>query len=199
MRGPDPETLQIYNTRAADYAAQNTDHLRKDPRLAAFISACRENGHVLDLGCGPGTSSAVMASAGLRPLAMDPSEKMLALAKDHAGVETRQGSFDDISGTDLFDGVWANFSLLHAPRLEFPRHLRAIRQALRAGGPFYIALKLGKGEARDAIGRLYTYYEEDELTDLLRAAGFAPTNSTTGESTGLDGSVARWISVACHG
>jgi SAM-dependent methyltransferase len=140
-----------------------------------------------------------MASAGLRPLAMDPSEKMLALAKDHAGVETRQGSFDDISGTDLFDGVWANFSLLHAPRLEFPRHLRAIRQALRAGGPFYIALKLGKGEARDAIGRLYTYYEEDELTDLLRAAGFAPTNSTTGESTGLDGSVARWISVACHG
>ncbi|WP_281708972.1 class I SAM-dependent methyltransferase [Phaeobacter italicus] len=199
MRGPDPETLQIYNTRAADYAAQNTDHLRKDPRLAAFIAACRENGHVLDLGCGPGTSSAVMASAGLRPLAMDHSEKMLALAKDHAGVETRQGSFDDISGTDLFDGVWANFSLLHAPRLDFPRHLRAIRRALRSGGPFYIALKLGKGEARDAIGRLYTYYEEDELTDLLRAAGFAPTNSTTGESTGLDGSVARWISVACHG
>ena len=54
MSGPDPETLQIYNTRAADYAAQNTDHLRKDPRLAAFISACRENGHVLDLGCGEG-------------------------------------------------------------------------------------------------------------------------------------------------
>ncbi|WP_405109141.1 class I SAM-dependent methyltransferase [Phaeobacter sp. BS52] len=199
MSEPDRTTLEIYNRKAAEYADRNEIHLRRDPRLGEFIAACLPGGQVLDLGCGPGTSSAVMASAGLRPLAMDASAEMIALADQLPGVQTQLASFDDLSGIDIYDGVWANFSLLHAPRADFPRHLRAIRRALRSGGPFYIALKLGKGEARDAIGRLYTYYEDDELKDLLRSAGFTPTNTTTGESAGLDGSMARWISVACHG
>ncbi|AUR09233.1 class I SAM-dependent DNA methyltransferase [Phaeobacter inhibens] len=199
MSEPDRTTLEIYNRKASDYADRNEIHLRQDPRLEEFIAACPPGGQVLDLGCGPGTSSAVMASAGLRPLAMDASAEMIALADQLSGVQTQLASFDDLSGIDIYDGVWANFSLLHASRADFPRHLRAIRQALRSGGPFYIALKLGKGEARDALGRLYTYYEDNELKDLLRSAGFTPTNSTTGESVGLDGSMARWISVACHG
>ncbi|MFV1591931.1 class I SAM-dependent methyltransferase [Phaeobacter sp. JH20_36] len=199
MSGPDRETLEIYNNKAADYADRNQTHLREDPRLHEFIAACPPNARVLDLGCGPGTSSAVMAAAGLRPVAMDASVEMIALAEHMPGVETCLASFDELSGCGIYDGIWANFSLLHAPRADFPRHLRAIRQALRSGRPFYIALKLGKGEARDALGRYYTYYEEDELIDLLRTAGFTPDNRTTGENAGLDGAMARWISVACHG
>ncbi|APG45772.1 class I SAM-dependent methyltransferase [Phaeobacter porticola] len=199
MSGTDRETLAVYNGKAADYAKQNETHLREDPRLREFINACKPGGRVLDLGCGPGTSSAVMAAAGLCPLAMDASAEMIALANQLKGVDTCQASFDDLAGANIYDGIWANFSLLHAPRTKFPHHLTSLREALRTGAPFYIALKLGKGEARDALGRYYTYYEEDELINLLRTAGFTPHNRTTGESTGLDGALARWVSVACHG
>jgi len=195
----DAETLRIYDDKAADYAAQNQVHLSQDPRLHSFIAACPAGGRVLDLGCGPGTSAAVMAAAGLQADAMDASSEMVALANALEGVTALQATFSDISGTARYDGVWANFSLLHAPRAAFPHHLAAIKQSLKQGGTFYIALKLGKGEARDALGRLYTYFEEDELKDLLMTAGFTVVDCAYGESKGLDGTMARWISVACHG
>ncbi|MGR3621893.1 class I SAM-dependent DNA methyltransferase [Pseudophaeobacter sp.] len=195
----DAETLRIYDTNAADYAKKNQDELSSNQRLLDFITACRPGGRVLDLGCGPGTSAAVMAKAGLKPDATDASTEMVALAKAHAGVNALQASFEEITGDDLYEGIWASFSLLHAPRSAMPGHLAAIKRALRPGGVFYIGLKMGKGEARDALGRLYTYYEEDELKDLLKTAGFTVLDCTFGESEGLDGVVAPWISVATHG
>jgi SAM-dependent methyltransferase len=199
----DAETLRIYDEKAADYAAMNQDYLRRDPRLAAFIAACPAGARVLDLGCGPGASAAVMAAAGLRADATDASAEMVALADAQPGVTAWQARFDEIAGeakaAAIYDGIWANFSLLHAPRADFPDHLAAIKQRLKPGGIFYIALKLGKGEARDALGRHYTYYEEDELKDLLMTAGFTVKDCAHGESKGLDGTMARWISVACHG
>lgn len=195
----DAETLRIYNDRATDYAAQNQDYLSNDPRLLEFITACPAGGQVLDLGCGPGTSAAVMAKAGLRAEAMDASAEMISLANSHAGVTAWQASFDEIQGVDVYDGIWANYSLLHAPRTAMPVHLAAIKRALTPNGVFYIALKLGKGEARDALGRLYTYYEEDDLQALLKTAGFTVLNCAFGKSKGLDGAMARWISVATHG
>ena len=195
----DAETLRIYDDRAADYAAQNQDYLSNDPRLLEFITACPARGRVLDLGCGPGTSAAVMAAAGLRAEAMDASGEMVTLAHALAGVTAWQASFDALQAEATYDGIWANFSLLHAARDAMPRHLAAIKRAVKPQGVFYIALKLGKGEARDALGRLYTYYEEDDLKDLLKTAGFTVLNCAFGESKGMDGAMARWISVATHG
>ena len=195
----DAETLRVYDINAADYAQKNQDYLSNDPRLLEFITACPQGGRVLDLGCGPGTSAAVMAQAGLKPEAMDASAEMVTLARAHSRVTARQATFDDISGEAIYEGIWANFSLLHAPRGAMPGHLAAIKRALKPGGVFYIGLKLGKGEARDALGRLYTYYEEDELKDLLKTAGFTVLDCTFGETEGLDGVKARWISVASHG
>lgn len=195
----DTETIKVYDARAKDYAALNQDYLSSDPRLAAFIAACPANGRVLDLGCGPGTSAGVMAEAGLMVDATDASAEMTALAAQIDGVNAWQARFDEISGDGIYDGIWANFSLLHAPRSDMPRHLQDIHRALKPNGAFYIALKLGKGEARDTIGRLYTYYEEDELIDLLTTAGFTPLDRSHGKGPGLDGSVSHWISVANHG
>ena len=195
----DAETLRIYDDKAADYAAQNQDYLSQDPRLHSFITACPTAGRVMDLGCGPGTSAAVMAAAGLQADAMDASSAMVTLANAQEGVSAWQATFSEISGTARYDGIWANFSLLHAPRADFPKHLAQIKQCLKPGGVFYIALKLGKGEARDSLGRLYTYYEEDDLKDLLKTAGFTVLNCAFGESKGMDGAMARWISVATHG
>lgn len=194
----DSETIRVYDRRADDYAAKSGDWNAADPQLAAFIAACPAGGRVLDLGCGPGDSAAVMAGKGLIVEAIDASAEMVARAAAHPGVNARQATFDDLDGTAVYDGIWANFSLLHAARADLPRHLAAIHRALTPGGAFFIALKLGRGEARDAIGRFYTYYSEDELDDLLAAAGFTVTGKRFGSGPGLDGTMSDWIAVAAH-
>lgn len=194
----DPETLRVYDEMAGKYAAVTAD-VASDPLLASFIDALPRGAHVLDLGCGPGIIAAHMAGSGLRVTATDASREMIALAAGSPGVTARLATFDEITGKDIFDGIWANFSLLHAPRADMPRHLAALHAALKPGGLFHIALKSGTDAHRDSLGRLYTYYTADELDTLLRAAGFTPFSSATGRDTGLSGEMADWIAITAHG
>lgn len=188
----DPETIAVYDARAEEYATRNA---RAEPRgmLKTFIDSMPAGGRVLDLGCGPGNCAGHFANHGLIVDAWDASSEMVALAAQYDGVNARHAVFADLDATAIYDGIWANFSLLHAPRADMPAHLAAIRTALKPGGLFHIALKEGENAARDGIGRHYTYYTIAELTGLLLDAGLQPSDFTTGEETGLDGTLARWI------
>jgi SAM-dependent methyltransferase len=188
----DPETLGVYAAKAQEYA-DVTENLGSDPQLDAFIRAVKPSGTVLDLGCGPGIAAEQMARAGLQVTATDPVPEMVALAAQKDGVTAKQASFDDLTGTDLYDGVWANFSLLHAPRSDMPRHLKNIATALRPNGVFHIGVKTGTGAHRDTLGRLYTYFTQDELTGLLADAGLTVKEHATGRDKGLDGTLADWV------
>ncbi|WP_417207495.1 class I SAM-dependent DNA methyltransferase [Antarctobacter sp.] len=193
----DRETIRIYDTRAEDYA-QVTASERPDATLRAFITALPKGATVLDLGCGPGLSAAHMAAAGLQVEAWDASAAMVALAATRPGVVAKQAGFDDLDSHAAYDGIWANFSLLHAPRADMPRHLAAIARALTPGGLLHIGVKEGEGERRDSLGRHYTYYTETSLTQLLQAAGLVPGPFARGADKGLDGVVAPWITVTSH-
>lgn len=189
----DRETIAVYDARAGDYAKLAPSD-KESETLATFIAGLPKGGHVLDLGCGPGTSARHMVRAGLEVTAVDASEQMIALAASIPGVTARVATFDDVTEDSLYDGVWANFSLLHAPRTDLPRHLRAIRAALKPGGLFHIAVKDGTGEARDTIGRHYAYYSEAELTELLETVGFTVGPYRRGRDKGLSGFEENWIS-----
>ena len=193
----DKTTLEVYGEKAAEYASM-TDNTA-DPQLEVFIAALSKGAHVLDLGCGPGTASALMAKAGLNVDATDASAEMVALANARPDVTARIATFDDVAGTDMYDGIWANFSLLHAPRAAMPHHLAALRQALKPGGLFHIGMKTGTGEQRDTLGRLYAYYTTAELHGLLRDAGLTPFSSAKGSDKGLSGEMADWVTIAAHG
>lgn len=193
----DRETIAVYDARAGDYAKLETTDTPSET-LATFIAALPTGARVLDLGCGPGTSARHMVRAGCVVDALDASAEMIGLASAIDGVTARQASFDEISGTAIYDGVWANFSLLHAPRADMPRHLSAIHTALKPGGLFHIAVKEGTGAHRDSINRLYTYYTEAELTGLLQAAGFSVGPYRRGRDKGLSGEDADWIAVTAH-
>lgn len=194
----DEQTLGVYAAQAKKYADLTGDANSADPRLSAFIADMPANGRVLDLGCGPGQSAALMAQAGLSVTAFDPVPEMVEMAATHAGVTSQVASFDDVEGEQLYDGVWANFSLLHAPRADMPRHLAAIAKALKPGGRFHIGVKTGTGTHRDSIGRLYTYYTEDELTGLLTDAGLSVFDRAEGVDAGLSGEDAHWICLAAR-
>jgi SAM-dependent methyltransferase len=195
----DKETLRVYDAKAADYAKLIGSDTKENPYLERFIARLPTGGRVLDLGCGPGLAATRMANAGLQVDAMDGSAEMVAMAAQHDGVTAWQATFDQITGTDIYDGIWANFCLLHASKEAMPHHLAAMVTALKPGGAFHIGMKLGSGSQRDAIGRLYSYYSEPELIALLGAAGLTAGETDHGRTVGLDGTEADWIVVAAHG
>lgn len=195
----DTETLGVYAAQASKYAGLTNGDNAGDPLLDAFMATLPTGGHVLDLGCGPGASAAKMAASGFQVTATDAVAEMIELAQKHEGVTAHVATFDDIQGSDVYDGIWANFSLLHAPKADMPRHLNALAKALKPGGTFHIALKTGTGEHRDKIGRNYSYYTQDELTGLLNAEGLHVFDVATGSGTGLDGTISDWVALRAHG
>ncbi len=183
----DPETIAFY-----DRAAAKAGDLRADGPpdffLQRFLDALPPEAEVLDLGRGHGIASAHLARAGHRVTGLDASAALLDVARRLApDARFVQGGFDDLDAIAAYDGVWANFALLHAPRAAMPAHLAAIARALRPGGLFHVSMLLGAAEARDRHGRAYSYFTQGELDRLLAEAGFARLAVDTGEKTGLDG------------
>lgn len=194
----DAETLNVYANKADDYAAM-VGGSNKDRTLDLFLSGLPAGGSVLDWGCGPGNSAAKMIAAGFQVTATDATPEFAQKARALHGVEVRVETFADLDAQHAFDGIWASFSLLHAPKAAMPGHLAQAHRALRPGGRLCLGLKTGTGEHRDGIGRFYAYYSAEEITGLLAAAGFTVSDQSTGVTTGLDGTEAPWIVLHAHG
>ena len=167
----DTETIKYYDKSAESYL-DKVCNTYPDSDLLSFINSIKSGGTVLDLGCGPGNSSAMMQTAGLNVQASDCSQKMVDIAKNKFNVDAIKAEFKELSEINLYDGVWANFSLLHAPRSEMLSNLNKINRSLKKKGYLHIGLKIGNGEKRDTLGRQYTYYQPKELKSLLISAGF---------------------------
>lgn len=193
----DARTIAVYEARAADYADRFASQ-RPDRHLRAFIDALPKGARVLDLGCGPGTASAFMRAAGLAPDPVDASSAMVALANACHDMGARLATFDDIDAEGAYEGVWANFSLLHAPRADLPRHLAALRRALVPGGLLHIGMKTGTGEARDGLDRFYTFVGREELAGMLATAGFTVIAVTEGAEKGLAGTLDPFVIMRAH-
>ena len=80
---------------------------------------------MLDWGSGPGYLTNRMRQAGLKPVCGDASAEMVAAAQQDFGLEARQEPFSALQAVSLYQGIWANFSLLHAERADFPQHIAA--------------------------------------------------------------------------
>jgi len=95
---------------------------------------------VLDVGCGGGILAETLAAEGAVVTGIDPSEKSLAAAREHAersglAIDYRHGTAEDLSGAGLegtFDLVFAVDVLEHVDDLEGT--LAGIAEVLAPGG-----------------------------------------------------------------
>ena len=188
----DEGTIKVYDAKADEYAKSFTP-TKPGQHLEAFMAGLNAGACVLDLGCGTGGATTHLVNAGFDVTGIDASRAMLDVARSHSDATFVHGQFSDLADVALYDGIWANFSLLHANRSDLPGHLKAINTALKPKGLFHIGMKTGTGAKRDGLDRFYTYYEEEELVGHLKEAGLEVFKRATGTEKGLAGTLDPWV------
>ena len=152
------------------------------PALAAGLAAGFSGRTVLDLGCGEGALTLLLARFAKRVTAVDQSKAMLrhvrARAKDDGladHVETVEGDLERVPLPDAgHDAVFLSQALHHAAR---PAH--AIREAARLLNPggHLVVLDLAR-HAQDWVrsewADQWLGFEEDELRAWMGEAGLTP-------------------------
>ncbi|WP_368883041.1 class I SAM-dependent methyltransferase [Shewanella algae] len=162
-------TIDFYQNEADSFFADTVD-VDMSALYSKFLSRLPSGTAILDAGCGSGRDSKAFKSLGYEVTAIDASSEMVRRAAEHSGVDVRQSTFDEVTEIEAFDGIWACASLLHVPFEQLPDSMIALRNALKAGGIWYLSFKYGSGD-REKDGRHFTDMNEDRFKSLLDTVG----------------------------
>jgi ubiquinone/menaquinone biosynthesis C-methylase UbiE len=173
-------TRKAYNKTAKEYA-EKTRHLDMSHEREIFLKDMKPRGYILDIGCGWGKDAKIFSDLGYEVTGIDISENMLAIARKTSPTsQFVQSDFRQIPFLEQsFDGLWASASLLHAESKDHvPKILAEWNRVFRTDGKAYIVVKQGDGEEDmedkryQGVVKHYCYFQEDEIKDLLKKAGF---------------------------
>jgi|GEM_PF-272737 len=171
-------TWKSYESSAFDYA-RNVEDLHPHKEAERFLSLIPSEGTIIDIGCGSGRDAKKFSERGFHVTGIDFSPSMIEIAKSKAPKATfKIIDMQSLNLRDTFDAAWANASLLHIPKIHLPKVLENICSILNENGLFYIKMKQGSHEGieidtrYDNLPKFYSYFEENELKQLLIKAGF---------------------------
>ena len=105
-------TIDAYNKEASYFC--NRFLSRDTGELCdRFLSRLPEKAHILDFGCGPERDRRYFLDRGYQVTALDASEELVKLGRQHTGHPILCMTFEEMTFKDAFDGIWAQASLLH--------------------------------------------------------------------------------------
>lgn len=170
---------EFFSTSAGQWDALRAQLFGTRADLAALPALLDPSLTVGDLGCGTGQFTALLAPFVARVVAVDSSRGMLAVARrrlaDAANVEFHQGELEalpvDAESLDV-----AVLSLVLHYVAEPIRVLTEAARALRPGGRLLVVdmRPHERGDLRDRMGHVWQGFDEDQLAEWFRAAGFGP-------------------------
>lgn len=146
--GPDENLREYYGRRAREYEAiyRRDDSVRRGEQvaIAAAMKEILRDRNVLEIACGTGFWTEVIATVARRVVAVDAAPEMLAVAREKGlspeTVELCEGdayALDRIPGT--FNAGVANFWLSHVPRARMQAFLRGFHGRLQANAVVFMA------------------------------------------------------------
>ena len=164
------DTIEYYNRNAESFIAGTVSADMAGIR-ERFLHYVPVGGRILDAGCGSGRDALAFLHAGYTVDAFDASEEICRLASENVGFPVRCQRFEDLTGTDCYDGIWACASLLHVRKKDLPNVMQRLCKILRPGGVFYASFKKGTGE-RVKDGRFFCDMTQEGCRKLLEDSGF---------------------------
>lgn len=167
----DPETIRIYDDRAADFARDWEDDQPPPDDLYAALCEHFRPGPTADIGCGSGRDTAWLAAKGFDVLGIDASEGLLAEARRrHPGVTFRLDALPGLQSLKI--GAYANVLcetvLMHLQPDTVEDAVRRLVDLLAADGTLYLSWRVTEGgDIRDKAGRLYASFDTGVVKDTL--------------------------------
>jgi len=131
-----------------------------------FLPLVKNNGAILDAGCGAGRDSKHFIEHGYTVQAFDASEALVSLATALIKQPVQQALFQTFESEQKFDGIWACASLLHVPMNELHQVLQKLTSLLTTDGIFYCSFKLGNEEVT-RNGRVFTNLDEESFEQYI--------------------------------
>jgi ubiquinone/menaquinone biosynthesis C-methylase UbiE len=182
------EIAWSYDNVAVSYAELVVDGA--DGEDVAFdLVASLTDGPVLDVGCGPGRTTGLLAERGLDVIGMDLSPGMISVARrDHPGLDFRVGSMTALDLPDAsVGGIVSWWSIIHLPRDVVPTAFAEFYRVLSPGGFVLLGFHAGSQSTHKKSGyggrpmniHVHRWTAED-LSEIAAGAGF------TLEPSGLD-------------
>lgn len=157
-----------YYNENADAFCERTKDTDLSKEYETFLRLLPPHPHVLDAGCGVGRDAAAFTVKGCDVSAFDPSQEMVLLTKDAAKkAHVTQARFQDICVQDVYDGVWAQLSLIHVPYDETRAVFEKIHASLKKGGIFYATYKYGETSMANK-GRIFWNMSETSILPYLK-------------------------------
>ena len=176
------KTIEWYDANAESYTEKTLARARMD-QIKAFVDLLPNYAKVLDVGCGPGRDTALLAERGCEVTGIDLSKGLITEArKRYPQLQFDIGSMTALPySKDTFDGIWANASLLHLPTLaDVQQTLKEFSRVLKPSGSVHISVKAQLSDAQTEVvtdelsgaKRFFRYFKKDALVQLLHEAGF---------------------------
>lgn len=160
-------TLGYYENHAEEFF-ESTVNVQFDVIQQKFLSKLEQPSYILDFGCGSGRDTKYFLDREYLVDAIDGSKELCKMASEYTGIEVKNMFFQDLSGENKYDGIWACSSILHLTNKELVDVMRKMVTALKDNGIIYTSFKYGtfSGERN---GRYFTDMTEETFADLLSA------------------------------
>lgn len=173
-----------YDAVAQAYEQRYGEELRHKPLDRALLGVFADDvgpaSVVGDVGCGPGHITAHLHELGLRPVGIDLSPGMIALARErYPDVNFAVASMLALpAGDHSWAGMVAFYSIIHLTSDELPVAFAEFARVLARGAPALVTFHVGD-EVRH-VGELleqrvsvdFHFRQPATVTKLLQAAGF---------------------------
>lgn len=172
-------TIKVYEEGARTFLKRWTARRRRSSALLPeWVAGLPRGAPVLDLGCGGGQDAQLLQREGYRVVGMDLTAAFLRVAREAVPslplvrADMRELPFRSAS----FDGVWAAASLIHLPKAEAIRVMKALRLLAKPGATLAAMLTYGTKSGLLTKGwmpgRYFARWKKDELARALRRAGW---------------------------
>ena len=158
-------TIAYYEKNTERFVA-DTENVILSGIQDKFLSYLKEDGLILDFGCGSGRDTKYFMSKGYTVEAADGSAKMCELASQYTGIHVRHMMFSELKERDKYDGIWACASILHLQKDKLKTVLIKMSEAIKESGCIYVSFKYGSYEGF-RNGRYFTDFTEDSFNGFI--------------------------------